>query len=52
MFNLVSALTLSVWSSRSEQIAHPPLRIGVGGEVMGGMLAPIEVGKRHIVRLT
>lgn len=48
MFNLGSAVTLSVWSSKEEETSHPPLRLGVGGEVMGGMLAPIEVGKRHI----
>ncbi len=48
MFNLGSAVMLSVWSSKEEQTLHPPLRLGVGGEVMGGMLAPIEVGKRHV----
>ncbi|MFQ5851944.1 MAG: TAXI family TRAP transporter solute-binding subunit [Candidatus Binatia bacterium] len=48
MFDLGSAVTLSIWSSKEEETPHPPLRVGVGGEVMGGMLAPIEVGKRRI----
>src|SRR3972149_2997166 len=48
MFSLGSALTFSVWVRKEEKPPHPPLRLGVGGEVMGGMLAPIEVGKRHI----
>ncbi len=48
MFNLGSAVTLDIWSSKEEESPHRPLKFGVGGEVLGGMLAPIEVGKRRV----
>ena len=48
MFNLGSAVTLTIWSSKEEETYHAPLKVGVGGELLGGMLAPIEVGKRRI----
>ena len=48
MFNLGNAVTLDIWSSREEEMPHPPVRFGVGGEVLGGMLAPIEVAKRSV----
>ncbi len=48
MFNLGSAVTLSIRSSKEEETPQPALNVGVGGEVLGGMLAPIEVGKRRV----
>ena len=48
MFNLGSAVTISIRSSKEEETPQPALNVGVGGEVLGGMLAPIEVGKRRV----
>jgi uncharacterized protein len=44
---LASQLTISLASGKkdSKQI---PLRIGINGDVYGGMLAPIEVGSRRV----
>ena len=42
------ALDISIRSSDEEDNIFPPLRFGVHGELMGGMKAPIEVGKRRV----
>ena len=42
------ALDISIRSSDEEDNIFPPLRLGVHGELMGGMKAPIEVGKRRV----
>lgn len=42
------ALDVSIRSSDEEDNIFPPLRLGVHGELMGGMKAPIEVGKRRV----
>ena len=42
------ALDVSIRSSDEEDHIFPPLRLGVHGELMGGMKAPIEVGKRRV----
>ncbi len=42
------ALDVSIRSSDEEDHIFPPLRFGVHGDLMGGMKAPIEVGKRRV----
>lgn len=42
------ALDVSIRSTDEEDNIFPPLRFGVHGELMGGMKAPIEVGKRRV----
>lgn len=44
---LASQLTISLSSGRRES-KHIPLRVGINGDVYGGMRAPIEVGMRRI----
>lgn len=42
------ALDISIRSTDEEDNIFPPLRLGVHGELMGGMKAPIEVGERRV----
>ncbi len=42
------ALDISIRSSDEEDNIFPPLRLGVHGELMGGMKAPIEVGAARL----
>ena len=42
------SLDLSIRSSDEEDHIFPSLRFGVHGSLMGGMKAPIEVGKRRV----
>ena len=44
---LASQLMVSLTSSRKEA-AQTPLRIGINGDVYGGMKAPVEVGTRRV----
>ena len=48
MLDLGVALDINIRSSKEEDHIFPPLRFGVHGELMGGMKAPIEVGKRRV----
>ncbi len=48
MLDLGVALDIAIRSSKEEDHIFPPLRFGVHGEIMGGMKAPIEVGKRRV----
>ena len=48
MLDLGVALDIDIHSSKEEDHIFPPLRFGVHGELMGGMKAPIEVGKRRV----
>lgn len=47
MFNMGNVLTISIQAG-SDEPQFPPLRIGFNGDLMGGMRAPLEVGKRRI----
>lgn len=44
---LASQLTVSLTSGKKES-AQTPLRIGINGDVYGGMKAPVEVGMRRV----
>ena len=44
---LASQLTVSLTSGKRES-AQTPLRIGINGDVYGGMKAPVEVGARRV----
>jgi TRAP transporter TAXI family solute receptor len=44
---LASQLSVSLTSGKSDS-HRIPLRIGINGDVMGGMRAPIEIGKRRV----
>jgi TRAP-type uncharacterized transport system substrate-binding protein len=44
---LASQLTVSLTSGRRES-KQTPLRIGINGDLMGGMRAPVEVGTRRV----
>jgi hypothetical protein len=44
---LASQLTVSLTSGKKET-AQTPLRIGINGDVYGGMRAPVEVGTRRV----
>ena len=47
MFNLGNVATISIQpSSREEQF--PGISMGINGDLMGGMKAPIEVGKQRV----
>ncbi len=48
MLELGVGLDLRIHSSKEEDHIFPPLRFGVHGELMGGMKAPIEVGRRRV----
>jgi TRAP-type uncharacterized transport system substrate-binding protein len=47
MFSLGNAITISI-KAGSKEAPFPPLSIGINGDLMGGMRAPIEVGKRRV----
>ncbi len=47
MFELGNTVTISIKGS-TEEPRFPSLTIGTNGDVMGGMRAPIEVGKRRV----
>src|ERR1043165_1565081 len=44
---LASQLSISLTSGKKESKATP-LRIGINGDVYGGMRAPLEVGNRRV----
>jgi hypothetical protein len=44
---LASQLTVSLIASKSDS-QRTPLRIGINGDVMGGMRAPVEIGKKRV----
>ena len=44
---LASQLSISLTSGKSDS-SQTSLRIGINGDVMGGMRAPIEIGKRRV----
>jgi TRAP-type uncharacterized transport system substrate-binding protein len=44
---LASQLTVSLTSGKKESV-QTPLRIGINGDVYGGMKAPVEVGTRRV----
>jgi uncharacterized protein len=44
---VASQLTISLTSGKKES-AQTPLRIGINGDVYGGMKAPVEVGARRV----
>ena len=45
---LASQLMVSLTSSRKESAVQTPLRIGINGDVYGGMRAPVEVGMMRV----
>jgi TRAP-type uncharacterized transport system substrate-binding protein len=45
---LASQLTISLTSGKKEETKQTLLRIGINGDVYGGMRAPIEVGTRRV----
>src|ERR687887_652935 len=47
MFSLGNVLTLSIKPSSKEE-QFPSITMGINGDLMGGMQAPIEVGKRRV----
>lgn len=47
MHDMGNVITLSI-TSGSDEPQYPPLRMGINGDLFGGMRAPIEVGKRRI----
>ena len=47
MFTLGNVITISI-KAGSDEPQFPPLTIGFNGDLMGGIRAPIEVGKRRI----
>lgn len=47
MFTLGNVLTISI-KTGSDEPKFPPLTLGFNGDLMGGMRAPIEVGKRCV----
>ncbi|MBI4522179.1 MAG: hypothetical protein HY695_00010 [Deltaproteobacteria bacterium] len=47
MFELGNALSLTL-KTGSEEPELPSLSIGINGDVMGGMKAPIEIGKKRV----
>jgi TRAP-type uncharacterized transport system substrate-binding protein len=47
MLNVGNVLTVSIQSG-SDEPQFPPFRIGFNGDLMGGMRAPVEVGKRRV----
>jgi len=47
MFQLGNTVTISIKGS-AEEPRFPSLTIGTNGDVMGGMRAPMEVGKRRV----
>jgi uncharacterized protein len=44
---LASQLNISLTSGKSDS-ERTPLRVGINGDVMGGMRAPIEIGERRV----
>jgi uncharacterized protein len=48
MLQLGVDVSVGIRSSKEEDNIYPPLTFGVGGELMGGMKAPIEVGHRRV----
>ncbi len=48
MLEMGVGLDINLHSSKEEDHIFPPLRFGVHGALMGGMKAPIEVGKRRV----
>jgi uncharacterized protein len=44
---LASQLNISLTSGKSDS-QRMPLRVGINGDVMGGMRAPIEIGQRRV----
>ena len=47
MFSLGNVVTISIKPSSKEE-QFPAVTMGINGDVMGGMQAPIEVGKRRV----
>lgn len=47
MHDMGNVITISI-TSGSDEPQYRPLRMGINGDVFGGMRAPIEVGKRHM----
>src|SRR5437870_7567969 len=49
MFSLGNVVTVSIKPSSKEE-QFPPITLGINGDVMGGMQAPVEVAKQHVDR--
>lgn len=47
MFSLGNVVNISIAPSSKEE-QHPAIRMGINGDLMGGMRAPIEVANRHM----
>lgn len=47
MFSLGNVVTVSIKPSSKEE-QYPSITMGINGDLMGGMQAPIEVGKRRV----
>lgn len=47
MFELGNALNLTL-KTGSEETVLPSLSVGINGDIMGGMKAPIEIGRRRV----
>jgi len=47
MFSLGNVVTVSIKPSSKEE-QFPPITLGINGDVMGGMQAPVEVAKKHV----
>ena len=47
MFSLGNVVNISITPSSKEE-QHPPVRMGINGDLMGGMQAAIEVARRRI----
>ena len=47
MFSLGNVVNVSIAPSSKEE-QHPTVRMGINGDLMGGMRAPIEVANRHM----
>jgi hypothetical protein len=47
MFSVGNVVTISIKPSSKEE-QFPSITMGINGDVMGGMQAPIEVAKKHV----
>src|ERR1051325_4733912 len=45
--DLATQLSISLGSGRREA-RRPELRVGINGDIYGGMRAPVEIGKRRV----
>jgi ribosomal protein L21E len=47
MFSLGNVVNISIQPSSKEE-QFPSIRMGINGDVMGGMQAPVEVAKKRV----